>query len=35
MAKSKANLADYAIMVEPLSDADGGGWLAESVGRSG
>ena len=28
MAKSKANLADYAIMVEPLSDADGGGWLA-------
>jgi antitoxin HicB len=28
MAKSKANLADYAIMVEPLSEADGGGWLA-------
>lgn len=28
MAKSKANLADYAVMVEPLSDADGGGWLA-------
>ena len=28
MAKSKATLTDYAIMVEPLSDADGGGWLA-------
>lgn len=28
MANSKSNLADYAIMVEPLSDADGGGWLA-------
>lgn len=28
MAKTKARQADYAIMVEPLSDADGGGWLA-------
>lgn len=28
MAKSNARQADYAIMVEPLPDADGGGWLA-------
>ena len=28
MAKSKVKQAEYAIMVEPLSDADGGGWLA-------
>ena len=28
MAKSNAKQADYAIMVEPLSVADGGGWLA-------
>ena len=28
MAKSKSNLTGYAIMIEPLSDADGGGWLA-------
>lgn len=27
MAKAKKQ-ADYAIMVEPLSEADGGGWLA-------
>ena len=33
MAKSEANLADYAIMVEPLSDADGGdAQLAEHSG---
>lgn len=28
MAKSNPKHADYAIMVEPLSEADGGGWLA-------
>ena len=28
MAKANSNLAEYAIMVEPLSEADGGGWLA-------
>ena len=28
MAKAKAKQTEYAIMVEPLSDADGGGWLA-------
>ena len=28
MAKSNAKQPEYAIMVEPLSDADGGGWLA-------
>jgi antitoxin HicB len=28
MAKSKSNVKEYAIMVEPLSEADGGGWLA-------
>jgi antitoxin HicB len=28
MFKAKAKQTEYAIMVEPLSDADGGGWLA-------
>jgi antitoxin HicB len=28
MAKAKTKQTEYAIMVEPLSDADGGGWLA-------
>lgn len=28
MAKVKTHQADYAIMVEPLTEADGGGWLA-------
>ncbi len=28
MAKVQAKQAEYAIMVEPLSDAEGGGWLA-------
>ena len=28
MAKSKTKHTEYAIMVEPLSEADGGGWLA-------
>lgn len=28
MARSKARQMDYAIMVEPLAEADGGGWLA-------
>lgn len=28
MAKAKAKQTEYAIMVEPLTDADGGGWLA-------
>ncbi len=28
MAEAKTKQADYAIMVEPLSQADGGGWLA-------
>ncbi len=28
MAKLKSQQTEYAIMVEPLSEADGGGWLA-------
>jgi antitoxin HicB len=28
MAKAKKKLLDYAVVVEPLSDEDGGGWLA-------
>lgn len=28
MAAKKTKPTDYAIMVEPLSEADGGGWLA-------
>jgi antitoxin HicB len=28
MAKAKAKQTEYALMVEPLSDADGGGCLA-------
>ncbi len=28
MAKSKVKMTEYAIMVEPLLDADGGGWMA-------
>lgn len=31
MAKSKSNLTGYGIMIEPLSDADGGGWLATVI----
>ncbi|MDE2301700.1 MAG: type II toxin-antitoxin system HicB family antitoxin [Sphingomonadales bacterium] len=28
MAKAKAKQTDYAIMLEPLGETDGGGWLA-------
>lgn len=31
----KAKPTEYAIMVEPLSDADGGGWLATVPGLPG
>ncbi len=28
MARTTKSLTDYAVMIEPLSEADGGGWLA-------
>jgi antitoxin HicB len=35
MARAKAKTPEYAIMVEPLSEADGGGWLATVPALSG